>query len=126
MVTTALGLHGVIAFFGGFLTGIPGFLVYALMFLVWAYVAMGIYRLDVRAWWIGLIAACIFPVSGAITFQRHGILEFYKLAGYTEAQLAHLRQNPIFQNDWFLWMTLGSAVPWIVYLLFIKRYFRRA
>jgi hypothetical protein len=120
---TAFSFHGAIPFFGIFLVGLPGELLYLVLAAFWIYAAWAMYRLDSRGWWAAFIGLCLFPISAAITYHQLGIMEFYKLAGYSGKELATIQQFSFLQGNNAAWLTLASAVPWLAYLLFVKRYF---
>jgi len=124
VLLTSFSLHGVIPFFGTYLAGLPGILLYLLISAFWFYCAWAFYKLDSRGWWIGIVGVCIFPISAAITYYQHGIMEFYKLAGYSGEELARLQQVSFLNGNNLVWFTLASVLPWLGCLLFVKKYFR--
>ncbi|XHR28721.1 MAG: hypothetical protein ACFUZC_22745 [Chthoniobacteraceae bacterium] len=125
MATTAITSHGVIPFFGTFATGIPGAAIYLVIALLWAYAGWGLYHQRPSAWWLALALFLIFPLSALITYHFHDPMEFYTLAGYGQEQIARL-QAMGFSRFNLSWMAVASSLPWVIYLLFIKRYFKAA
>jgi hypothetical protein len=48
--------HGVMPFFGTFLTGVPGAMFCLAIAAIWSYAAWSLYKLEQRGWWLILIA----------------------------------------------------------------------
>jgi len=116
--------HGVAVFFGIFLVGWPGALFYLLIAVIWGYAARSIYRLERRGWWVVFIAICLLAISAALTFARHDIMEMYRLMGYPQAQIEQIQKFGLLSGNRMEWMTLGSMVPCLGYLLFIRKFLR--
>jgi hypothetical protein len=119
-----LAYHVVAPFFGGFLTGAFGGLFYLVMAAVWAWAAWRLYRLDVRAWWVMLAALLLFCVSSLLTYMNHDILEMYQLMGYPEAQIKQMQNIGFLTGNRTAWLTCCSMVPFLGYLIFVKKYLR--
>ncbi len=120
MALMPVAYHGVAPFFGTFLTGVPGGLFYLLLAAVWAWAAWRLYRLDVRAWWVLLVALLLFSLSSLLTYMHHDLLEMYRLIGYPEAQIEQIQKGGLMTNS--RWLIGCSMVPYLGYLLFVKRY----
>lgn len=116
--------HGVMPCFGIFLTGLPGTLLCLAIAALWSYAAWPIYHLKARGWWLILIALLVFAVSGVITFTRHDILEMYQLMGYPQAQIDQMQQMGLLTGNRMAWLMLICLLPFIGFLLFVKKYFR--
>ena len=123
-VMMPVAYHGVAPFFGTFLTGVPGGLFYLFMAVIWAWAAWRLYRLDVRAWWVLLVALVLFSVSGLLTYAHHDIVEMYRLMGYPEAQIEQIQKSGLLAGNHMAWLTGCSMVPFLGYLLFVKKYLR--
>ena len=117
--------HGVVPFFGTFLTGAPGDLFYLVLAVIWAWAGWRLYRLDVRAWWVLVAAFVLLVVSYVLTYSHHDILEMYRLMGYSEAQIEQIQKTGMLTGNTMAWMTGGFTVPFLGYLVFVKRYLRR-
>jgi len=115
--------NGIVPFFGVFLSGIPGSAVCVAIALLWAYAARALYRLELAGWWIVLVGTILFSVSGFVTYMRHDLMEVYRLMGYPEAQIAQLQKFNVFHGPMLAWSTLAFAMPLVIYLLFIRRFF---
>ncbi|MGA3265983.1 MAG: hypothetical protein ABSE16_04080 [Verrucomicrobiota bacterium] len=118
--------HAVAPFFGSFLTGAPGALFYLAMAAVWGWAGWRIYRLDVRAWWVLLAVLLLFSASSLLTYTHHDLVEMYRLMGYPEAQLEQMQKSGLLTGNYMAWLTGCSMVPFLGYLLFVKRYLRKA
>ena len=111
-------------FFGTFLTGLPGALLCLALAGLWAYAAWLLYKLDVRGWWLILIAFVVFTVSAVMTYARHDIIEMYQLMGYPQAQIDQIKKTGLLTGNRMAWMMSFFMVPFLGYILFIKKYLR--
>lgn len=125
MLLMPLTMHGVMPFFGNFLTGVPGTLYCLALGAVWAYAAWALYRLQTSGWWLILIALALMMISGWLTFSHHDIFEMYQLMGYPQAQIDQMQKMGIFTGHQMTYFSTLSALPFLIYLLFIKKYLRR-
>jgi len=87
------------------------------------YAARGFYRLDLRVWWIYTVGALVLWASSLVTFQRVGLVDFYRQMGLPERQLELLARNPMLVNGSILWLSLLSMVLFLGYLLYVRRFF---
>ena len=120
-----LPYHGVFPFFGVFLTGLPGTLAWVALAAVWGYSARALYKLDGLGWWLALVSFILLAISNVITYSRHDITELYRLMHYPEEKIAQIRQFGFFEGGAMAWLTLLCMVPWIGYLLYVRKFFRR-
>lgn len=116
--------HGVMPFFGMFITGVPGSLFCLAIAALWSYAAWLLYRLKPQGWWLILIAMILFITSSLVTFANHDLLEMYQLMGYPQAQIDQIQKSGLFTGNSMGWMMGLSAVPFLGYILFVKKYFR--
>jgi hypothetical protein len=114
--------HGVAPFFGMLLTGLPGTLLCLAAAALWAYCAWRLYKMDVRGWWLILVAMLLYTVSGVMTFARHDTIEMYHVMGYPQAQIDQIQKMNLFTGNSMLWMTVLFMVPFLGYVLFVKKY----
>ena len=122
MLLMPLSGHAVMPFFGRFLTGLPGALFCLAIAAFWTYCAWRLYKLDARGWWLILIAMCIFMASSLVTFAQHDTMDMYRLMGYPEAQIEQIQKTGLLVGNRMSWMMSFSVLPFIAYLLFIKKY----
>jgi MFS family permease len=117
--------NGIVPFFGMFLSGIMGSAVCVAIALLWAYAARALYRVELAGWWIMLVGMIVLAASAFVTYLRHDLMEVYRLMGYPEAQIAQLRQFNVFHGPMLAWSTLAFAIPFVLYLVFVRKYFTR-
>jgi hypothetical protein len=122
MLFLPLLYHGVIPFFGALLSGLPGSFLYLAIAAVWAYCAWRLYKMDVRGWWLVLIAMTLYTVSSVMTFARHDMLEMYHLMGYPQAQIDQMQKMGVFAGNSMVWMMLIFFVPFLGYVVYVKKY----
>jgi hypothetical protein len=68
----------------------------------------------------------LFSVSNSITFAQIDIMEMYRLMGYPQKQLEEMQKfNFLSGKGMAVWTALCMA-PWLGYLLWIKKFFRRS
>ncbi len=112
-----------IPFFGFILSGIAGALAALIAILLYLYVAWGIYKLRIKAWWCSVLLTIAWTLSVVITFSRVSIWDFYEKMDFPQQQLDLMKESGILQSStvvlfsglWFLGL-LG-------YLVYIRRYF---
>lgn len=119
-------VKGVIPVFGVLLSGWRGALVYVGLGTMWLYAARSLYRLRSTGWWLALLTLIVLTISAWISFSKIDLIEIYRQMGYPEAQLQAIEQYNFFDSQGLAWMTLLGAVPFIGYMLFVKRYLRPA
>ncbi len=116
--------HGVFPFFGCFLQGIPGSLLWLLVAGLWAYAAWLLYHLDERGWWLILIGFIGFSVSSIVTYGRHDLMEVYQLMGYPQTQIDQMQKLGFLTGHNMQWLMGLCLLPMVLYLLGIKRFMR--
>ena len=122
MLVMPLAGHGVMPFFGMFLTGLPGTLFCLAIAAIWGYAAWLLYRLDVRGWWLILIALVVFMGSALVTYAHHDIIEMYQLMGYPQVQIDQIQKTGLLTGNRMNWLMSFSMLPFLGYLFFIKKY----
>jgi hypothetical protein len=125
MLIMPIAGHGVMPFFGIFLSGVPGSMLCLAIAALWSYAAWLLYKLDPRGWWLILIALCVFMVSALLTYARHDVLEMYHLMGYPEAQIEQIQKSGLLVGNHMMWLMAFSVLPFLGYLLFIRKFLRR-
>jgi hypothetical protein len=125
MLTTPLTGHAVMPFFGIFLTGIPGAMLYLAGAAILIYGAWAMYKLNRLGWWLIFAALCAFFISNILTYARHDVTELYRLMDYPKAQIELIQKSGFFTGNNMMWVSLFSTLPFMGYLIFIERFFRR-
>ncbi len=121
-VIMAVTEQSVLPFFGTLIGGIPGALLCLALAALWSYAAWLIYQLKPEGWWLILIASILIMISSCITFARHDAIEIYQLMNLPQAQIDQIQNSGLAED--IKWFASFGAVPFLVYLLFIKKYFR--
>jgi hypothetical protein len=111
--------------FGVFVSGLPGALFCLIIAAIWGMAGWWLYRLDARGWWLILVAMVLFMVSALMTYAHHDILEMYQLQGLPQAQIDQMQKMGLFTGNRMSWFTALCSLPFLGYLLFIKKYLRK-
>jgi MFS family permease len=111
-------------FFGTLLTGLPGsILVVGIAgFMFW--IGWSFYRQKIAGWWALLVMMVVFGISNYVTFSRIDAMEIYRKMDYPQSQIDLIEQQGWFTSDFMMWNALIWVVPMLLYLLWIKRFFR--
>lgn len=126
MVFWPLTGQAVMPCFGIFVSGLPGALFCLVIAAIWGVAGWWLYRLDARGWWLILIAMVAFILSALITYSQHDIIELYQLQGLPQAQIDQMQKIGLFTSGRMIWLTALVTLPFVGYLLFIKKYLRKA
>ncbi len=126
MLPMPLAYKSVMPCFGLLLTGFP-----AMLFLmVWAlgsvWMAWAFYRLKLAAWWVAITAFALFSVSSVITFAQIDPMEVYRQMGYPQQQIDQMQKIGFISGRNFVVWTVCCMAPWLGYLFWIKKFFRRS
>ena len=108
------------------ITGIPGAVFCLAIAAIWGYAAWSLYKLEPRGWWLIFIALLVYLASSLLTFARHDMMEMYRLMDYPQAQLEQIQKFGFLLGNRMAWLILLSMLPFLGYLLFIRKYFRRS
>ena len=113
----------IMPFFGTILTGMAGAVVGIVTMLLLGYAAWGIYKLDIKAWWIAAWVTIAGALSMAITFSQVSLLEFFDKMGLPEQQVEMFNQaitnNEVAIKVFFV----AQLIVYFSFLLYMKRYF---
>lgn len=112
-------------FFGILVTGWQGAIVLFCCFSICVALAFGAHRLRSVAWWGVLGVLSLGLVSQLITFSRIDLMDFYEVMGYSDQMMQQMRDMNWMDAPMFVAMSLTYAVPTLIYLLLIKRYFEK-
>ncbi len=117
----SMGIYNwTLPFFGIILTGQIGAVVILFLALLYAYAAWGLYKMNIKAWWVTLLVIIGWTASAIVTFSRGNMQDYYDKMGFTAQQLESVKQLNMSHMCWFfgLW-----AIALVVYLLCIRKYF---
>jgi hypothetical protein len=114
--------HAVMPCFGMFVSGLPAALFCLVVAAIWGTAGWWLYRLDVRGWWLIFVAMVLFMVSALLTYAHHDIIEMYQLQGLPQAQIDQIQKTGLLTGNRMSWFTALFTLPFLGYLLFIKKY----
>jgi hypothetical protein len=124
LLVMPISFRGVLPFFGVLLSGWVGSLGYLALAALWAWCAVALYRLDVRALWVTILTILLFSVSNVVTYTQHDIFEVYRLMGYPADQIEMMKSMPFLNSTTMAMWSILPMLPIVVYLLFIRHHFR--
>jgi hypothetical protein len=120
----SLGACGwTVPFFGFIATGIKGAAIALVGMLLYGYVARGLYKLSIKAWWCAVLLAILWPLSTVITFSRVSLLDFYQKMNFSQQQLEIIKQYGMPQTSIMALFFGLWVVGFLGYLLYTKKYF---
>jgi len=67
----------------------------------------------------------LFVVSGLLTYAHHDLVELYQLMGYPQAMIDQMQKTGLLKGNFMNWMMALWSLPFLGYLLFIKKYLRK-
>lgn len=111
-------------FFGVIISGWAGAVVLLGAIGICLWLAQGVHSLKPWAWWgtVGLLLLGV--VSQLITYSRIDIMDYYVEMGYSDRMLLQLNNMEWINASSFNIMAVVYAAPALIFLLFLKRYFR--
>jgi len=115
----------VVPMFGFLQTGAVATVVLVLGSVCLLYLAYATYRLRPAGWWGTLIATILVSASWAATFARVDLSEFYRKSGTPEQQIEQINNLGLFPGRSVLWLNLGFSILFVMYLLWLRKYFRK-
>jgi uncharacterized membrane protein len=115
-----------IAFFGRYLTGLPGAAVLVVMAGIDCFVAIMLYRVRLAGWWLAVCVLVLRMISVILTFRRADLLQAYSKLGWSDAQLQQMKANPMFHSNTavLLWWSVVFMILFLGYMIWIKHFFR--
>ena len=119
-----LAYRCVFPLFGILLTGAAGCIVILVVAGTMLYLGWGLYRLKIQAWRLLLAVIIVLTLSGAITFWRTDLSALYLTMGFDSQTVAMTAQMG--QMTAIKWMGFVYVLPWIVWMLLVRRCFPKA
>lgn len=116
----------ILPWFGSLLTGAPATVILLIWAAVCLYLAWATYRLKIAAWWMTLAAFTLFSVSGTLTLLKVDLIEIYRRFGYPEQQVEQMRNLGFLTGKTMAWWIAAFYPLLLIYLIWIRKYFRRA
>ncbi len=112
--------------FGRILTGAAGAAVVVLSTAFSLWVAWGLYRLRIAAWWGAAALAALWGSSTLFTFGRIDLAELYTKMNLPAEQIQAMQQCGMPQSGQLIWLMLAWFSAFLVYLLYTKKFFKPA
>jgi hypothetical protein len=119
-----IGYRGAMPLFGTIVSGLTGTLVALAAAALWFWMGLLWYRRKIIGWWVLLVTLVVFGISHAITFARIDLMELFSKMGYPAAQMEVMRQVAGAMHGLMTWGSVIWLVPSVVYLVWVKRFFR--
>ena len=121
MMVLILPFFCAVPVFGLVVTGPPGQILMLAYAATMLYAAWGMYRLKIGAWWLCLGVMLVVAISGAITLAHVNLREIYLSMGFDAATAS--RAGELAQR--MKWLSLVWFLPWLGWVLYVRRYFVR-
>lgn len=112
-------------FFGLFLIGVPAAMVWLANSLICIYLAVQVFRLDIRAWHYSLFLVVLWTISSFITFLYHDYIEIYKHMNIPYEQYGLLENMDYFSRSNVLILISLSFVSYLIFYFYAKKYFKK-
>jgi hypothetical protein len=110
--------------FGKFLEG-PSMVVITLgISIVFLYLAWNIYHLRMVGWWGSLGIMILGMVSSFVSFSKRDLMDLYIRMGYQGKQLEMMKKMQIWTSSQMQWGIVITAILWLGFLLYLRRYFK--
>ena len=77
----------------------------------------------VSGWWMALVSFLIFGFSSTLTLLQIDPIVMYERMGYSETQLAAMRNLPFITSTNVTLYTVACFLPLLIYLLYVKKFF---
>jgi hypothetical protein len=116
----------ILPLFGVLVSGTKATVMILAVSALWLYLAWATYRLKIAAWWTALVALALFSLSATITFLKVDLMEMYRRLGYPEQQIEQIRSLGFLTGKTMMWPMIIFFLLFLIYLLWIKKYFRAA
>jgi hypothetical protein len=115
--------HLVLPLFGTFATGLPAAFLSVCFAVAWAVGGWLNFRLDIRGWWLLVIVILLGTISTVVTFCFHNIVDLYRAGNYPPGIIDQMSKLSFFNGSAFAWIMGLVMLPFLGYLLFVRRYF---
>jgi hypothetical protein len=103
--------------------GLPAALLSVCFAAAWALGGWLNFRLDIRGWWLLVIVILLGTISSVLTFCFHSIADLYRAGNYPPAIIDQMSKLSFFNGPAFAWLMGLVMLPFLGYLIFIRRYF---
>ena len=113
-------------FFGFILNGPAGAAAAIVLILLSAYVAWGTWHLRMAAWWCAVLSTLLWTLSTLVTFARMDLMDMYEKMNFPPEQIEMMKQTPMPPGELLIPFAVVSAICFLAYLFYTKRFFQPA
>ena len=117
-----LGSFGM-PFIGFFLSGWLAVIIIVMNSAICIYLVLNVYKLRMKAWYYSLFYYVFGWVSTITTFMLNDVYTFYHKMNMTPKEINNLKVLGI-TNDSFLTILIYSGIPYLLFLIYTKRFFK--
>lgn len=125
LLAAPLWSRSLVPLFGFLITGTQGTLILLVCAAAWFYLAWATYRLRIAGWWMTLLVFALSFASVLTTLFKVDLVEIYRQMGYSEQVIEQMRRLSFLTGKIMAWWTLLLFVLFLVYLVWIKKYFQK-
>lgn len=111
-------------FFGFILSGLAGAGVSLVAVLLLFYVAWGVYKLNIKAWWCAVLMTVAHTISVSITYLYADVWKMYEKMNLSEQQLEAMKKYMMSSSSSAM-LAIFWGVCTLGYLLYVRKYFLR-
>ncbi len=110
--------------FGKYVTGVPAGVVLLAFAVLNVFIAVSFFRTKIVGWWVAVVSVGVQIISTVMTVSARNLLQAYSRLGWSPSQLETMSRSPMLHGPGLLVWTLALTIPYFVFLLWTKRYFR--
>ena len=115
----------VLPFFGIFLSRWPAALLWFGNSIICVYLAIEVYRLNIRAWYYSLYLFIFWFVSSFITLLYNDWTVVYQYMNFPPEQIALMENMRYLSNNSMLVLIVLTFVSYIIFFFYAKKYFKQ-
>jgi hypothetical protein len=124
VATLGMLFYGVVyPLFGVLLTGIPAAFMTLVISALLVWIAWGMYKLKIGAWWGQVALLVVGSLSAALTFWRVGIMPFYEAMNYSPEMLANMERFAMPMAPLYAITGVVLVLGMLGYLLWVRKFF---
>lgn len=112
-------------FFGIFISGWPAALLWCANSIICIYLAIRVYRLDIRGWHYSLCLFFLWTVSAFVTFMYHDYWDIYQYMNIPSESVALMQELDYFSRGNILMLLVLTFVSYLIFYLYAKKYFKQ-
>jgi hypothetical protein len=120
---TMFGYNWVMPVFGAHLSGIPSLAIVAVLSIAFGFSAVSAFKGKIIGWYTAIGLYLLSSSSYAVTIARVGMLKLYEEMGFPPSQIERFREMGTFEGPGFWIMMALCSIPFIVFLVFSRKYF---